>query len=173
MSTYLNDAPITSLRGDLFGVTPFARALARGIQEMQAPEGVVFAIDGSWASGKTSVINLIKEELEREERETIKGVSYSPWSVKGTNSVKLGFLRSLYAAMNKGPALKARDVVNQFSRWILPHLARGTGQAGEVAGNLLGAPPGAGGAIARLRIHSPNQKMTVAAMQMAEKQVWA
>ncbi len=72
MSTYLNDAPTTSLRGDLFGVTPFARALARGIQEMQAPKGVVLAIDCSWGSGKTSVINLIKEQLEREERETDK-----------------------------------------------------------------------------------------------------
>ena len=75
MSTYLNDTPITSLRDDLFCVMPFARAFARWIREMQAPEGVVFAIDGSWVSGKTSVINLIKEELEREERETIKVVS--------------------------------------------------------------------------------------------------
>jgi predicted KAP-like P-loop ATPase len=63
LSTDLNDAPITSSRDDLFGVTPFASALARGIQEMQAPEGVVLAINGSWGSGKTSVINSIKEEL--------------------------------------------------------------------------------------------------------------
>jgi predicted KAP-like P-loop ATPase len=77
---------------------PFSREFARGIREMQAPEGVVFAIDGSWVSGKTSVINLIKEELEREERETIKVVSYAPWLVKGTNAVILGFLQSLYAA---------------------------------------------------------------------------
>ena len=63
MSTDLNDAPITSSRDDLFGVTPFASALAREIQEMQAPESVVLAINGSWGSGKTSVINSIKEEL--------------------------------------------------------------------------------------------------------------
>ena len=63
MSTDVNDAPITSSRDDLFGVTPFASALVRGIQEMQAPESVVLAINGSWGSGKTSVINLIKEEL--------------------------------------------------------------------------------------------------------------
>ncbi len=61
MSTYLNDSPITSSRDDFFGVTPFARALARGIQEMQAPEGVVLVIHGSWGSGKPSFINLIKE----------------------------------------------------------------------------------------------------------------
>lgn len=148
MSTYLNDAPITSSRDDLFGVTPFARALARGIREIQAPEGVVLAIDGSWGSSKTSVINLIKEELNREERETIKVLSYAPWSVKGTDAVILGFLQSLYAAMDKGPALKARDLLKQVSRSIFFNFARVAGQAGEVAGNFVGAAPGVGGAIA-------------------------
>ena len=148
MTTYFNDAPITSSRDDLFGVAPFARALARGIQEMQAPEGVVFAIDGSWGSGKTSVINLIKEELESKEKKTIKVVSYAPWSVKGTDAVILGFLQSLYAAMDRGPVLKVRDGLAQKMRRILPHLARGAESAGEAAGHLMGAPPGTGGAMA-------------------------
>ena len=129
-------------------MTPFARALARGILEMQAPEGVVFAIDGSWGSGKTSVINLIKEEFANSDAKNIKVVSYAPWSVKGTDAVILGFLQSLYSAMDRGPVLKVRDGLTKKIRRILPHIARGAEPAGEAAGHLMGAPPGTGGAMA-------------------------
>jgi ABC-type lipoprotein export system ATPase subunit len=39
------------------------KAIARAIEKMPAPEGVVLAINGPWGSGKSSAINLIRHHL--------------------------------------------------------------------------------------------------------------
>jgi hypothetical protein len=44
---------------DRFGFDPLAKAIARSIANIPEPEGVVFAINGPWGAGKSSVLNLV------------------------------------------------------------------------------------------------------------------
>ena len=44
----LNDSPISKPDEDLYGLDPFAKAIARAMEKMPAPEGVVLPINGPW-----------------------------------------------------------------------------------------------------------------------------
>jgi len=56
--TLSNDAPINGPKDDLYTLDPFAQAVAKSIESMDAPDGLVLAINGGWGSGKSSAINL-------------------------------------------------------------------------------------------------------------------
>ena len=59
-----NDSPISDPKDDLFGVDPFAKAVARGIEKLSAPEGTVLALTRPWGSGKSSAANLVVHHLK-------------------------------------------------------------------------------------------------------------
>src|SRR5699024_9509797 len=58
-----NDSPISEPSEDRFGIEPFAKTLATGILQMNAPEGTVIALNGPWGSGKSSTVNLVRHHL--------------------------------------------------------------------------------------------------------------
>ncbi len=61
MQTGYNDAPITSLSEDLFGVKNSVNGLRQFILSCETPMTV--SIQGDWGSGKTSMMNMIQSEL--------------------------------------------------------------------------------------------------------------
>ncbi|MDE0534351.1 MAG: P-loop NTPase fold protein [Albidovulum sp.] len=67
--TKFNDFPIHRPSDDRFGIDPFAKTIARCILEFQNPFGSVVAVHGRWGSGKSSVINLVKNHLADGEQE--------------------------------------------------------------------------------------------------------
>jgi hypothetical protein len=64
------------------GFENFANRIAEEIKTVSSKESVVFGINGEWGEGKTSMINLIRQQLE-EENYTV--VDFHPWK---TNSGK-------------------------------------------------------------------------------------
>ena len=54
----VGDSPIRSPDQDSFGIDPFARAIAGSIQEADTRDGLVYAVNGVWGSGKSSAVNL-------------------------------------------------------------------------------------------------------------------
>ena len=52
MSAPSPDAPISKPEDDLYGVEPFARALAKSMADMKAPEGIVIGVNGGVGLGK-------------------------------------------------------------------------------------------------------------------------
>ena len=99
-----NDTPISKPDDDQFGIDPFARALARAVAEMTAPEGVVIGIHGPWGSGKSSALNLILHHLAPAANEgKIKVVQFSPWWLSGADAIAAAFLEDLLNAI--GPSI--------------------------------------------------------------------
>lgn len=63
-----NDQPISNKNQDLLGRAKFSIDLAKGIRKLKIDRAsFVIAIYGKWGSGKTSIINIVKEELEKPE----------------------------------------------------------------------------------------------------------
>ena len=58
------DKPIDKAEDDLLSRNDFAIKLARSISSWQNKESWVIALTGEWGSGKTSVKNLVVNELE-------------------------------------------------------------------------------------------------------------
>ena len=64
MTQYFNDSPIENADDDRYGVTPFAKSMAQAIRSIKRPIGATMALNGPWGSGKSSVVNIVRSELE-------------------------------------------------------------------------------------------------------------
>src|ERR1700732_4783976 len=58
------DNPIKNTSDDTLGRAPVAQTFAKEIIELDCSEGLVVGVLGAWGSGKTSFINLARDELE-------------------------------------------------------------------------------------------------------------
>lgn len=74
---YEADRPINSSTEDRFGRSEFARRVAHVIIERRDPTSIVVGIYAPWGEGKTSVLNMVVEELEA--RSDAVAVRFNPW----------------------------------------------------------------------------------------------
>ena len=76
------DAPISTGTADLLGRTAFAASCAAAIVNWQDDASLVIAIWGDWGSGKSSLKNLIVENLSGlDEDRRPAMVEFNPWQV--------------------------------------------------------------------------------------------
>lgn len=108
------DRPILKSEQDRLGRTAFSKSLARCILDQKDKESLVIGLNGSWGSGKTSIINLTLEELRfasgntlDEERPVI--LNFSPWSYSGQDQLVYSFFRRLTSEMRKAEYFKNSD----------------------------------------------------------------
>jgi len=114
-----DDTPIDAPDEDLFGLDPFARTLAKSIERMGAPSGIVLAINGSWGVGKSSAINLIRHHLKPSiDADRIVPVAFNPWWFAGADTLTLSFFQQLDIAL--GPSLpeKAKKSLRKIGRGV-------------------------------------------------------
>jgi predicted KAP-like P-loop ATPase len=89
-STFNSDSPIESPEQDIFKRVPFAQGIAKVITNRVNPDSIVFGIYGEWGTGKTSVLNLIENELKKSKK--IQCVKFNPWRFEDESSLILFFL---------------------------------------------------------------------------------
>ncbi|MGN6697931.1 MAG: P-loop NTPase fold protein, partial [Thermomicrobiales bacterium] len=63
------DVALRDPKDDLLGRANFAEYLAKAILKLDAEDGFVFALNGPWGAGKTSIINFILYFLQRAQQE--------------------------------------------------------------------------------------------------------
>ena len=108
------DRPILHSDQDLLDRATFAKYLARCMLDHHSLESLVLGLEGSGGSGKTSLINLILEELRYassnmfdNERPII--LNFSPWSYSGQKQLIYGFFRRLSSEMRQCDYLENSD----------------------------------------------------------------
>ncbi|MBA3376655.1 MAG: hypothetical protein H0U00_12750 [Actinobacteria bacterium] len=72
-----SDAPIDSRNKDRFGRARIAKRIAGEAATAPTDSGFVIAVCGPWGSGKTSLINLVIEELASDDGVTV--LRFNPW----------------------------------------------------------------------------------------------
>lgn len=87
------DQPIKSEKEDKFGRTNFAKQIAKVIASSEDKESIVIGLHAPWGEGKTSVLNIIIEELK--ENGNILVVNFNPWRFPDENSLLKNFFRFL------------------------------------------------------------------------------
>jgi predicted KAP-like P-loop ATPase len=98
------DRPITSTQKDRLGRTVFSKYLARCMLDHQDQNSLVVGLYGGWGVGKTSIINMVVEELNfaasnMEDKEKPIILNFSPWSYSGQNQLIYSFFRRLSSAL--------------------------------------------------------------------------
>ncbi|EAS6302937.1 NTPase [Salmonella enterica] len=73
------DQSVTRLEQDRYGFRYVAAQLAQSIQAIGREGSAVIGIEGVWGSGKTSLLNLLHTELDKQKEDNTFVLSISPW----------------------------------------------------------------------------------------------
>lgn len=83
------DDPIANDEEDLLGRVPFVEGLYQQMLNLPFQNSFVFGLHGKWGEGKTSVLNLLRNRLEKVP--AILVVEFNPWYWRGDEAVVSGF----------------------------------------------------------------------------------
>lgn len=73
------DQSVTRPEQDRYGFRYVAAQLAQSIQAIGREGSAVIGIEGVWGSGKTSLLNLLHTELDKQKEDNTFVLSISPW----------------------------------------------------------------------------------------------
>lgn len=99
------DRPIEDTEKDLLGIEKYIKGLSRFIRECDTPMTV--AIQGDWGSGKTSFMNMIRQEINRD----VVGIWFNTWQFSQFNlgdSLSITLLSSLLDRLGADTDVKQR-----------------------------------------------------------------
>jgi len=80
---FLDDSPIKKEKDDLLGRGEFSKKIGQTILSMNVENGLCIGIFGPWGSGKTSILNMILEEVvscESDKDATHIILTFNPWN---------------------------------------------------------------------------------------------
>lgn len=137
------DAPIKSSADDDLGRAPVAHDFAESIRQLDASEGLVVGVLGPWGHGKSSFINLMREQFGKEPKLTV--IDFNPWMFSGSNQLVNFFFTEIGAELN----VKSKSKFGQAADWLAKYASilkpvsqlipvPGAGIAGEAAAAALG-----------------------------------
>lgn len=105
-SSILKDEPISRDSKDELGFTIYADSISNHIKGIVDNErSFVFGIEGSWGSGKTSFINMVKARLKNHKE--IRIVDFNPWMSSSSKQITADFFKRMTEEVS-GMLLKAK-----------------------------------------------------------------
>lgn len=104
----IKDKPIGEENSDKLGFTNISRHLARAFLENNLKNGFVVGVEGSWGSGKSSLVNLAIEELKNK-KGTVNVVQFTPWLVGSRNELLVQLFSDLEPVIIKSLPVSERD----------------------------------------------------------------
>lgn len=134
MASHLADTPIETCDDDRYAVTPFARSIAKSILGIDKSVGTVIALNGAWGAGKSSIVNLVRKEVEKSKDATLSVTEFKCWWFRGEEALILAFLQHLDGMLRNSFGDKAKGLIGGLCRPLLqaapavaPAIAAATG----------------------------------------------
>ncbi len=121
---YDADQPITRREEDCLQRSQFAISLARCLLNTNDPDSMVIGLYGGWGAGKTSVINLIVEELRIASNNMLEAeqpviLNFSPWSYSGQQQMIYSFFCRLASTLLEAPHLQDKErIIELLERYV-------------------------------------------------------
>jgi KAP family P-loop domain len=129
------DKPINTSTEDRFGRSNFAKSVAAVISDRIDPSSLVVSIHAAWGEGKTSVLNMIVEELRSHEGVLL--VPFNPWRFPDENQLLQEFFSTLaqkFDASLKTKGEKLSDIADKYAAVLSPIPIAGRGLEGLIKG---------------------------------------
>ena len=121
----LSDEAIKFPEQDLFDRGKFIEDLQKGIENIPFSDSFVFGLYGSWGEGKTSAINLLKNNIEENEYFLI--VNFDPWNFKDEEAILSAFYNQIEKSFSQ------KFVLSGFKKTIIKYkniISMGLSQTG-------------------------------------------
>ena len=96
--SYKLGKPITNSTEDILSRNKFAISIANSINEYNESDMIALGLNGGWGTGKSSTINLIKENIDKEKYEIIE---FNPWYYSSRKQLITDFFEQLSLIMGK------------------------------------------------------------------------
>ena len=112
--TYSSDKPISKISEDLLGRVPFSFQLAKAINNYNENSGLVIGIYGGWGTGKTSIINMIENEISNFEDDKTIFIRFSPWNYSDKDNLIRLFFESLKIKLNIHHKKNIDNAINNY-----------------------------------------------------------
>ncbi len=122
-SNWWLDEPLVDVRADTLGRLPFAQRVVRVLDSLSgSPSSTVLGLVGAWGSGKTSTLNLITSQLDRE-RWSLAHIN--PWAVATPEATIADLMTSIRGALPErdSRARTARESLERYGRVVTPLLS--------------------------------------------------
>ncbi len=115
------DMPIKNKEQDQLGFHSIAEKLAKSIIANQGDEGFVVGIEGAWGSGKSSLVNLVCNCIEKEKK-PYSIIRFEPWLIGNRDALVSEFMSelSLLTKKNRAVAKKIKKFASKFDRSVTP-----------------------------------------------------
>ncbi len=101
------DIPIISSEEDKLDRSKIVNSIIYAIDypdSIDRKHSLAIGIEGPWGSGKTSIINLVKNQIEsdKDHKDKYAILDFNPWMHMGTEQILVDFFRSISQAIIKG-----------------------------------------------------------------------
>jgi hypothetical protein len=115
------DRAIATADADDLGRSGFAEGLADQIRTAGS-SGLVVALTGAWGSGKTSLLNLVEEQLVAQHpgQEPITIVRFNPWLFSGAEQLVQRYFAELGAELKGTPLKKLGASLQDYGERLAP-----------------------------------------------------
>ena len=129
------DQPIQHPREDILGRKVLSRNIAKALVNWKSEQSLVFALNGSWGSGKSSVKNLVAGYLRASKRPPVI-VDFNPWEMSGHHALT----EELFAVIGEAIAgqvkgVEAEDCARRLTTW--GNRLQKIGKAGRMTATML------------------------------------
>lgn len=109
---YNSDFPISTQSEDALGRASYARNLARTITKYGIVDSLCIGLLGPWGCGKTSILNMMIEEIEEIDREanSLLVIRFEPWNFTSTDQLLNQFFMVLANELMSGEDKKKNTI---------------------------------------------------------------
>lgn len=117
--TVVADRPITKIEEDQFGRSEFAKRVAGVISSLDSKSSIVVSVNAPWGEGKTSVLNMIEEELNRLGNSVV--LRFNPWRFPDEDKLLSSFFKVLaekIGAELETTSEKKRGKLQKYSKYL-------------------------------------------------------
>lgn len=123
------DQAIESTAEDRLNRAAFAEGIANAVSSWNGRHSVVVALYGSWGSGKTSILNMVREQVQKRPQPAAI-VDFNPWEWSGHQELTVAFFEQVEQALRGTEG--GKDAAGKLKRYVTL-LHAGATLAGAVA----------------------------------------
>ena len=132
------DLPITKSSEDKLNRESFAESLAKVILQFTFPTSFTVGLYGAWGSGKTSLLNMVIEQVESRSTDVVI-LRFNPWLCSEPKQLITQFFKQLASAIKikKPTADTVCELVDQYAELfdaasLIPYAGAAIAAAGKV-----------------------------------------